>query len=150
MLPPASSNSKLQSLNSGNQNSSSILSEPLIGHINSNQRGSHSPIQQATTKRKPPLPSPFLSKHDGSHSKLALYSQAQVQQAQLQALGNFQNQNNPSSLQDNSSQGNNSNNQNNHKLLGGGGFNKNQHHISQGQIPTASSGGGLSQQSNSN
>jgi len=43
-------------------------------------------------KKKPPLPSPFLQKYEStgggvSHSKLTLYSQAQVQQAQLQALG---------------------------------------------------------------
>jgi hypothetical protein len=66
-----------------------------------------------TQKRKPPLPSPFLSKHDGSHSKLALYSQAQIQQAQMQA---FQSQ------------------QEGNKQLQ---FNmKNQHQISQGNIPT--------------
>lgn len=37
-------------------------------------------------KKKPPLPSPFLQKYEStgggvSHSKLTLYSQAQVQQA---------------------------------------------------------------------
>ena len=45
------------------------------------QGGSHqghqqnfSPVPQST-KRKPPLPSPFMAKLEGSHSKLALYSQ---------------------------------------------------------------------------
>lgn len=53
----------------------------LVSITSDGHKATHSPNQQAQTKRKPPLPSPFLSKHDGSHSKLALYSQAQVQQA---------------------------------------------------------------------
>ena len=44
----------------------------------SGKGGSHpqncSPGQQAA-KRKPPLPSPFMAKYEGSHSKLVLYSQ---------------------------------------------------------------------------
>jgi hypothetical protein len=52
----------------------------------------HAPLyhQHPQTKKKPPLPSPFLTKYEGtasgnsaapsgvSHSKLALYSQSQV------------------------------------------------------------------------
>ena len=34
-----------------------------------------------STKRKPPLPSPFMAKLEGSHSKLALYSQNQIAMA---------------------------------------------------------------------
>ncbi|CDW74770.1 protein kinase domain containing protein [Stylonychia lemnae] len=106
---------KLSASNKTGNDTQNLQSESMA-----QQRGSHSPIQQAQTKRKPPLPSPFLSKHDGSHSKLALYSQAQVQQAQLQALGNIAQAND-----------------NSNKSLA---YNlKNQHQISQGQIPTAQS-----------
>lgn len=35
--------------------------------------GNFSPVPQST-KRKPPLPSPFMAKLEGSHSKMALYS----------------------------------------------------------------------------
>ena len=56
------------------QHSDILGSSSTIDPATGLPRASNSPVQQAQTKRKPPLPSPFLSKHDGSHSKLALYS----------------------------------------------------------------------------
>jgi len=80
-----------------------------------------------STKRKPPLPSPFMAKLEGSHSKLALYSgqnqiglgKADNQAYQFSKVGSvaskkIQNDDNKT-LQYNM---------------------KNHHQISQGQIPT--------------
>jgi len=69
-----------------NQSASSAIlpTEPLSGQIVLREpqnvgghQSSFSPVM-ATSKnqhqRKPPLPSPFMAKMEGSHSKLALYS----------------------------------------------------------------------------
>ena len=120
-----SSNALLSSETMGGGGSLMLPGSSGSGMPNSQQN--FSPVPQST-KRKPPLPSPFTAKLEGSHSKMALYSQNQI--GQPKGLGGIEpppayqfQKPSPQQIDDGPSKGLQ------YSM-------KNHHQISQGHIPT--------------